>query len=100
MAIQPRNGDHASAGSMSPKTVPSKHPVASTAALSAPSVPAAGTSADARVLTYMDVASAGLPSKAALPVDSDGFEPLRWTLPNLDDNFSSGFVTLLLCPSS
>jgi hypothetical protein len=82
MVIQPKNVDHASGGSVSqpiPKNVPSKHPVPSTAAypaLSMPSVLAAGTSADARVLTYKDVASVGMPSKVPVPVDSDGFAPV------------------------
>jgi hypothetical protein len=45
-------------------------------ALSTISAPATGTSADARVLTYKGVTSAGLPTKAAVPVDSDGFVPV------------------------
>jgi hypothetical protein len=68
MVTQPRNVDHAGVESMSPqpipKNVPRKHPIPSSAAYSAhttPSVPAASTSADARVLTYKDIMSAGLP---------------------------------------
>jgi hypothetical protein len=83
MGTQPRIIDHATAGSMSPqpilKDVPKKHPVTSTAvfpSLSASSVPVSSTSADARVLSYRDVVSAGLPSVTAVPADSDGFVPI------------------------
>jgi hypothetical protein len=83
MGTQPRIIDHATAGSMSPqpilKNVPKKHPVTSAvvfSSLSVSSVPAAGTSADAGVLSYKDVVSADLPSATAVPADSDGFVPV------------------------
>jgi hypothetical protein len=77
---QPRIIAHATGRSLASqpilKNAPKKHQVASTAIsspISASSVPAAGTSADDKVLSYKDVASAGLPSANAVPVDSDGF---------------------------
>jgi hypothetical protein len=79
MATQHLNADHATAGSLSsqpvPKNVPREHPVSTAAfpALSTSSVPPASSSADAGVLTYRDVASAGLPSKPDVSTDSDGF---------------------------
>jgi hypothetical protein len=82
MATRPMNADHATAGSLPsqpvPENVPREHPMSTAAfpALSKSSVPPACSSADAEVLTYRDVASAGLPSKPDVPTDSDGFAPV------------------------
>ena len=82
MVNPPMNVNYATTGSMSSQPVSRSMPsecTVSTGAfpvLAKSSVPATSSSADAVVLSYRDVASAGLPSKPDVPTDSEGFVPV------------------------